>query len=59
MTTAKLYWSEGEQFLLLPEGFMLDAGEVRIRRQGRAIILEPVAEAIGIVPGKDPGSDLE
>lgn len=43
METAKVFWSGGSQAVRLPKGFALGAMEVRIRRNGHAIILEPIA----------------
>jgi antitoxin VapB len=43
MDTAKVFWSGRSQAVRLPKEFRLDAEEVRIRRHGRAIILEPIA----------------
>jgi len=42
--TAEVFWSGGSQAVRLPKEFRVDAREVRIRRRGRAIILEPVPE---------------
>jgi antitoxin VapB len=39
--TARLFWSGRSQFVHLPEGFRLTGDEVRIRRQGEAVVLEP------------------
>ena len=44
MDTAKLFWSGRSQAVRLPKAFRLDGTEVRIRRQGRAIILEPIVD---------------
>jgi antitoxin VapB len=43
MDIAKVFWSGRSQAVRLPKEFRLDTEEVRIRRHGRAIILEPVA----------------
>ena len=43
MDTAKVFWSGRSQAVRLPKEFRLDADEVRVRRRGRAIILEPIA----------------
>jgi antitoxin VapB len=43
MTTAKLFWTGRSQAVRLPKDFRVDADEVRIRRHGQAIILEPIA----------------
>ena len=44
MDTAKVFWSGRSQAVRLPKAFRLQGAEVRIRRQGQAIILEPIAE---------------
>ena len=41
--TAKLFKHGRSQAVRLPKEFRLDADEVRVRRHGRAIILEPIA----------------
>jgi antitoxin VapB len=41
--TAKLFWSGRSQAVRLPKEFRFEGDEVRIRRHGSAIILEPVA----------------
>lgn len=41
--TAKLFWSGRSQAVRLPKEFRIKGAEVRIRRQGAAVILEPVA----------------
>jgi len=43
MELAKLFWSGRSQAVRLPKEFRFDADEVRIRRHGNAVILEPVA----------------
>jgi antitoxin VapB len=43
MHTAKIFWSGRSQAVRLPKEFRFDASEVRIRRHGSAVILEPVA----------------
>lgn len=42
--TAKVFWSGRSQAVRLPKEFRVDGREVRIRRRGHAIILEPVPE---------------
>jgi len=42
MDTAKVFWSGRSQAVRLPKAFRVEAAELRIRRQGNAIILEPV-----------------
>jgi antitoxin VapB len=44
METAKLFWSGRSQAVRLPKDFRFRGKEVRIRRHGSAVILEPVAE---------------
>ena len=41
--TAKLFWSGRSQAVRLPKEFRLAGDEVRIRKQGAAVILEPIA----------------
>jgi antitoxin VapB len=41
--TAKIFWSGRSQAVRLPKEFRFDTGEVRIRRHGNAVILEPIA----------------
>jgi antitoxin VapB len=43
--TAKVFWSGRSQAIRLPRAFRVEAGEVRIRRRGRAIVLEPMPES--------------
>jgi antitoxin VapB len=42
MTTAKVFWSGRSQAVRLPKEFRFDADEVRIRRHGATVILEPL-----------------
>jgi antitoxin VapB len=42
--TAKLFWTGRSQAVRLPKEFRFEGEEVRIRRQGDAVILEPVAK---------------
>jgi antitoxin VapB len=44
MPTAKLFWSGRSQAVRLPKDFRLRGKEVRIRRHGNAVILEPLAD---------------
>lgn len=44
MATAKVFWSGRSQAVRLPKEFRVDGDEVRIRRQGKSIILEPIRE---------------
>lgn len=41
--TAKLFWSGRSQAVRLPKEFRLAGDEVRIRKEGAAVILEPIA----------------
>ena len=45
METAKVFWSGRSQAVRLPRAFRVDGREVRIRRRGRAIVLEPVPDS--------------
>jgi antitoxin VapB len=44
METAKLFWSGRSQAVRLPKDFRFRGEEVRIRRHGSSVVLEPVAE---------------
>jgi antitoxin VapB len=44
MERAKIFWSGRSQAVRLPKDFRFPGEEVRIRRHGSAVILEPVAE---------------
>jgi antitoxin VapB len=44
MATAKVFWSGRSQAVRLPKEFRFTGNEVRIRRRGAAVILEPVAD---------------
>jgi len=44
METAKVFWSGRSQAVRLPKEFRFECDEVRIRRHGCAVILEPVAD---------------
>jgi antitoxin VapB len=44
MATAKLFWSGRSQAVRLPKEFRFRGAEVRIRRHGNAVILEPLAD---------------
>jgi len=43
MDTAKVFWSGRSQAVRLPMEYRFDSDEVRIRRHGSTVILEPVA----------------
>ena len=42
--TAKVFWSGRSQAVRLPKEFRFDAREVRIRRDGDRVILEPLPD---------------
>jgi antitoxin VapB len=44
MERAKIFWSGRSQAVRLPKDFRFPGEEVRIRRHGSAVILEPMAE---------------
>lgn len=44
MATAKLFWSGRSQAVRLPKEFRLPGNEVRIRRHGSGVIIEPLGE---------------
>ncbi len=44
MDIAKVFWSGRSQAVRLPKAFRFASKEVRVRRHGKAIILEPLAE---------------
>lgn len=44
MDIAKIFKHGGSQAVRLPKEFRFDADEVRIRRHGAAVILEPVPQ---------------
>lgn len=41
--TARLFWSGRSQAVRLPKEFRMDGEMVRIRKQGSAVVLEPIA----------------
>lgn len=41
---AKVFWSGRSQAVRLPKAYRFDTEAVRIRREGDAVILEPVAD---------------
>lgn len=45
MDTAKIFWSGRSQAVRLPKEFRLASDEVRIRKHGNALILEPIADS--------------
>ena len=47
MNIVKIFWSGRSQAVRLPKEFRFDTAEVRIRRQGSAVILEPMVKDWG------------
>lgn len=45
MNTAKIFWSGRSQAVRLPKDFRFNGKEVRIRRHGNVVILEPLAQS--------------
>jgi antitoxin VapB len=45
--TAKIFWTGRSQAVRLPKDYRFEGDEVRIRRHGAAVILEPIAEDWG------------
>lgn len=43
MDEAKLFWSGRSQAVRLPKEFRFEGKAVRIRREGKAVVLEPIA----------------
>jgi antitoxin VapB len=41
---AKIFWSGRSQAVRLPKEFRFDSDEVTIRREGDAVVIEPVAD---------------
>jgi antitoxin VapB len=42
MTTARVFWSGRSQAVRLPKDYRFEGKEVRIRRHGAGVILEPI-----------------
>ena len=42
--TTKLFWHGRSQAVRLPKAFRIEGDEVRIRRQGRSVVLEPITK---------------
>lgn len=40
--TAKVFWADGAQAVRLPREFRFEGNAVRIRREGQAVVLEPL-----------------
>ena len=45
MQTAEIFHTDGTQAVKLPDGFRFEGDTVSIRREGEAVILEPVKPA--------------
>jgi antitoxin VapB len=43
MATARIFWNGRSQAIRLPKEFRFEGDEVRIRRDGDRVILEPIA----------------
>lgn len=43
MNTARIFWSGRSQAVRLPKEFRFEGDQVRIRRHGNAVVLEPIA----------------
>ncbi len=44
MAVARVFWSGRSQAIRLPKEFRFDTREVRIRRHGASLVIEPIAE---------------
>ncbi|QKC88948.1 AbrB/MazE/SpoVT family DNA-binding domain-containing protein [Mesorhizobium sp. NZP2234] len=44
MDKAKVFWSGRSQAVRLPKKYRFETSEVSIRREGRAVVLEPLAQ---------------
>lgn len=44
METTKIFWSGRSQAVRLPKAYRLEGEQVRIRRHGTAVILEPIPD---------------
>jgi antitoxin VapB len=45
MDTAKVFWNGRSQAVRLPKEYRLDGSEVRVRKHGNAVILEPIPDS--------------
>ena len=55
MKTARIFWSGRSQAVRLPKDFRFQSSEVRIRRHGNAVILEPLDDEwswLDLIAGK-------
>jgi virulence-associated protein VagC len=46
VTTARVFWSGRSQAIRLPREFRLSCREVKIRREGDRLVLDPVSEPV-------------
>lgn len=44
MDNAKVFWYGRSQAVRMPKKYGFETGEVAIRREGRAVVLEPLAQ---------------
>lgn len=44
MGTAKLFWTGRSQAIRLPKEFRFEGDEVNIRREGNAVVIEPIVK---------------
>ena len=44
MDTAKVFWTGRSQAVRLPKEYRLSSSEVRVRKHGNALILEPIPD---------------
>ena len=49
MDKAKIFWSGRSQAVRLPKEFRFAGDEVRIRREGNSVVLEPIASDWGFL----------
>ena len=57
MDTAKVFMTGRSQAVRLPKAYRFEGTEVRIRREGRAVILEPVEDDWGWLKNMAPIDD--
>lgn len=59
MFTARVFWSGRTHAVRLPKELRLDVDEVRIRRQGAALVLEPVVADRDWLDALSGGADAD
>ncbi|WFF39102.1 type II toxin-antitoxin system VapB family antitoxin [Moraxella nasibovis] len=52
--TAKLFWTGNSQAVRLPKAFRFEGTEVKIKKQGRQVIIEPVVNNWDFVKDLEP-----